>query len=262
MKENVVTKQPRRAVITGAAGGLGAAFAKALGADGLAIAVVDIKDGEETAFAIREAGGAAEFFACDMTDPAAVDSMADAVNERFGGVDVLVNNAGRYDNCPFDAMTYEFWRSIMALNLDGMFLACKAFAPGMRARKWGRIINVASNSTFLAPPMMAQYVASKSGAIGLARALASEFGPDGVTVNAIAPGPVATDQLRLAFARDFGGGSPEGFEDFMTGMAQNQSIKRYATPEDITGLVSFLAGEHSTMVTGQTIVCDGGWARV
>ena len=175
---------------------------------------------------------------------------------------MLVNNAGRYDNCAFADMTYEFWRSIMALNLDGMFLACKAFAPGMRERGWGRIINVASNSTFLAPPMMAQYIASKSGAIGLARALASEFGPDGVTVNAIAPGPVATEQLRVAYARDFGDGNEDGFEEFMTGMAQMQSIKRYATPEDVTGLVSFLASEGSTMVTGQTIVCDGGWARV
>ncbi len=110
--------------------------------------------------------------------------------------------------------------------------------------------------------MMAQYIASKSGAIGLARALSSEFGPDGVTVNAIAPGPVATEQLRLAYARDFADGDESGFEDFMTMMAQNQSVKRYATPKDVTGLVSFLASEGSAMVTGQTIVCDGGWARV
>jgi NAD(P)-dependent dehydrogenase (short-subunit alcohol dehydrogenase family) len=254
--------QQKVAVITGAAGGLGAAFACALARDGLAVAVVDIKDATGTVEAIHAAGGEADDFVCDMTDPAQVEQLGRDVIERFGRADVLVNNAGRYDNCAFADMTYEFWRSIMALNLDGMFLACKAFAPGMRERGWGRIINVASNSTFLAPPMMAQYIASKSGAIGLARALASEFGPDGVTVNAIAPGPVATDQLRLAYARDFGGGSQDGFEEFMTGMAQMQSVKRYARPEDVTGLVSFLASEGSAMVTGQTIVCDGGWARV
>lgn len=250
------------AVITGAAGGLGAAFAAQLARDGFGVAVVDIKDSADTVSAIRAVGGTAESFACDMTDPAAVDAMASAVFDRFGRVDVLINNAGRYDNCSFADMTYEFWRSIMALNLDGMFLACKAFAPGMRERGWGRIINVASNSTFLAPPGMAQYIASKSGAIGLARALASELGPDGVTVNAIAPGPVATDQLKVAFARDFGGGDDAGFEDFMGVMAQNQAVKRYAKPEDVTGLVSFLASEGSAMITGQTIVCDGGWARV
>lgn len=252
----------RVAVVTGAAGGLGAAFAEKLGADGLSVAVVDIKDGANTVAAIHAAGGEAESFTCDMTDPAAVAAMAKAVEARFGRADVLVNNAGRYDNCAFTDMTFEFWRSIMALNLDGMFLACKAFVPGMKQRGWGRIINVASNSTFLAPPMMAQYIASKSGAIGLARALSSELGPDGITANAIAPGPVATEQLKVAYARDFGGGDPGGFEEFMTGMAQMQSVKRYARPEDVTGLVSFLASDAAAMITGQTVVCDGGWARV
>lgn len=257
-----MVSEKRVAVITGAAGGLGAAFAEKLAADGLAVAVVDIKDCGDTVARIRAAGGEAEGFACDMTDPAAVEAMAAGVQERFGRADVLVNNAGRYDNCAFTDMTYEFWRSIMALNLDGMFLACKAFVPGMKERGWGRIINVASNSTFLAPPMMAQYIASKSGAIGLARALSSELGPDGITANAIAPGPVATDQLKVAYARDFGGGDDSGFEDFMTGMAQMQSVKRYAKPEDVTGLVAFLASDAAGMITGQTIVCDGGWARV
>ena len=257
-----MSSERRVAVITGAAGGLGAAFAQALAADGLAVAVVDIKDCSATLAAVHAAGDEADDFTCDLTDPKAVEQLGREVEERFGRVDVLVNNAGRYDNCAFADMTYEFWRSIMALNLDGMFLACRTFAPGMRARGWGRIINVASNSTFLAPPMMAQYIASKSGAIGLARALASELGPDGVTVNAIAPGPVATEQLRFAFARDFGGGDEAGFEDFMNMMAQNQAVKRYAKPEDVTGLVSFLASDASAMITGQTVVCDGGWARV
>jgi NAD(P)-dependent dehydrogenase (short-subunit alcohol dehydrogenase family) len=250
------------AAITGSAGGLGAAIAKKRGADGFAVAVIDVKDGGETVEAIRSAGGTAEFFACDMTDPAAVEALGAAVAARLGNADVLVNNAGRYDNRSFDELTYEFWRQTMALNLDGMFLACKAFAPHMRANGWGRIVNIASNSTFLAPPGMAQYIASKSGAIGLARALASEFGPDGVTVNAVAPGPVVTDQLRIAYARDFAGGDASGFEDFMTMMAQNQSVKRYATPDDVTGIIAFLAGDASAMITGQTIICDGGWARV
>lgn len=252
----------RVAAVTGAAGGIGAAIAARLAADGMAVAVIDIKDGGETVAAIRGGGGEAEFFACDLRDPEAVARLGNEVEARFGGADVLVNNAGRYDNRSFDELTYEFWREIMALNLDGMFLTCKAFAPGMRARGWGRIVNLASNSTFLAPPNMAQYIASKSGAIGLTRALASEFGPDGVTVNAVAPGPVATEQLKVAYTRDIGGGDPAGFEDFLVAMAQAQSVKRPATPDDVTGLVAFLAGEGAAMITGQTIVCDGGWARV
>ncbi|MBO9604101.1 MAG: SDR family oxidoreductase [Novosphingobium sp.] len=250
------------AAITGSAGGLGAAMAKKLAADGFTVAVIDVKDGGETVAAIETAGGKAQFFACDLTDPKAVAALGASVTATLGGADVLVNNAGRYDNHSFDELTYEHWRETMALNLDGMFLACKAFAPHMRKQGWGRIINIASNSTFLAPPGMAQYIASKSGAIGLARALASEFGPDGVTVNAVAPGPVVTDQLKLAYARDFAGGDASGFEDFMTMMAQNQSVKRYATPDDVTGLIAFLASDASSMITGQTIVCDGGWARV
>jgi NAD(P)-dependent dehydrogenase (short-subunit alcohol dehydrogenase family) len=252
----------RVAAVTGSAGGIGAAIAERLAADRMAVAVIDIKDGHDTVEAIRSAGGEAEFFACDLTDPQAVSQLGTAVEASLGGADVLVNNAGRYDNRSFDELTYEFWREIMALNLDGMFLTCKAFAPGMRKRGWGRIVNLASNSTFLAPPNMAQYIASKSGAIGLTRALASEFGPDGVTVNAIAPGPVKTDQLKVAYARDIGGGDPSGFDDFMLAMASAQSVKRPATPDDVTGLVSFLASEGAAMVTGQTIVCDGGWARV
>lgn len=254
--------EQRVAAVTGAAGGIGAEIARKLAANGLAVAVIDIKDGSATVDAIREAGGEAEFFACDLTRPEAVSAMSKAVNARFGGADVLVNNAGRYDNRSFDDLTYEFWREIMALNLDGMFLTCKAFVPGMRARGWGRIVNLASNSTFLAPPGMAQYIASKSGAIGLTRALASEFGPDGVTVNAIAPGPVKTDQLQAAYARDIGGGDPDGFDDFMVAMAQNQAVKRPAAPGDVSGLVAFLASDEAAMITGQTIVCDGGWARV
>jgi len=224
--------------------------------------VIDIKDGHGTVAAIRSAGGDAEFLACNLTDSQAVGKLGPAVEASLGSVDVLVNNAGRYDNRSFGELPYEFWREIMQLNLDGMFLTCKAFAPGKRKRGWGRIVNVASNSTFLAPPNMAQYIASKSGAIGLTRALASEFGPDGVTVNAIAPGPVKTDQLKIAYARDIGGGDPSGFDDFMVAMAQGQSVKRPATPDDVTGLVSFLASDGAAMVTGQTIVCDGGWARV
>jgi len=251
----------RRAVVTGAAGGLGAAIAERLARDGLAVALVDIKDMSEAVGRIRAAGGEAEGYLCDITDPDAVARLAEQVETRFGGCDVLMNNAGRYENRSFDELSFEHWRKVMALNLDGMFLMAKAFAPGMRARGWGRIVNMASNSAFLAPAGMAQYVASKSGAIGLARALGAEFGPDGVTVNAIAPGPIVTEQVRHSYVQDMGG-DPDMFDDFMTALAQNQSIRRPGMPGDVVGLVSFLASDDAGFITTQTIICDGGWARV
>lgn len=256
-----MVEQKRVAVITGAAGGLGAAIAERLAKDGLAVALVDIKDCTAAVDRIRGASGDAEGFSCDVTDPDAVAGLAQAVDARFGRCDVLMNNAGRYEMCAFADLTFEHWRKVMALNLDAMFLMCKAFAPGMRARGWGRIINMASNSTFLAPTGMPQYIASKSGAIGLARALGAEFGPDGVTVNAIAPGPIVTEQVQASYA-EMAGGSMDGFDAFMDQLALNQSIRRAGKPSDVVGLVSFLASDDAGFITTQTIVCDGGWARV
>jgi len=255
-------REKRVAVVTGAAGGIGAAIAERLARDGLAVALVDIKDAGPVVERIRVAGGEAEGFACDITDPDAVARLGEAVTARFGRCDVLMNNAGRYEMCAFDDLTFAHWRKVMALNLDAMFLMAKAFAPGMRARGWGRIIHMASNSTFLAPGGMPQYIASKSGAIGLARALGAEFGPDGVTVNAIAPGPIVTEQVRASYAADINGGSEEGFDDFMGALVVNQSIRRPGLPSDVVGLVSFLASDDAGFITTQTIVCDGGWARV
>lgn len=251
----------RVALVTGSAGGLGAAIAERLAKCGLSIAIVDIKCGEAVAGRFKDMGGGAESFTCDVTDPDAVARLGSDVETRFGQCDVLVDNASRYDTVPFDAMTFEQWRATMSLNLDGMFLTAKAFAPGMRSRGWGRIINIASNSCFQPAPAMVHYIASKSGGIGLARDLATELGPDGVTVNVVAPGPVVTDQLRAAYARDMGGGSTDGFDDFVNALASSQSIKRGGQPDDVTGVVAFLAGEESRFVTAQTIIVDGGWAR-
>lgn len=247
------------ALITGAAGGIGAAIAQRLAGDGHAVAIVDIKDGRPVADRI---GGEAEFFNCDVSNPEVVEELGRAVERRFGRCDILVNNAGWYEPRRFDELTYEHWRNVMAVNLDAMFLTVKAFAPAMRARKWGRIVNMVSNSTLLAPAGMPQYIAAKSGAIGLARALATEFGRDGVTVNAVAPGPIDTAQPRAAYAAGPGGGSEAGFEDFMAFMVSNQAVKRGGKPKDVAGLVAFLASDDAEFITSQTIVVDGGWARV
>ncbi|HWW64216.1 MAG TPA: SDR family oxidoreductase [Sphingomonadaceae bacterium] len=250
------------AVVSGGAGGLGAAIAERLAQDGHAVAIVDIKEDEAVAGRIAAAGGEAAFFRCDITDPAAVEALARDVEARLGPCDILVNNAGRYEHRAFEDLTFEHWRAVMALNVDGMFLMAKAFAPAMRRRRWGRIVNMTSNSVFLAPPHMPQYVTSKAAIIGLTRALGAELGADGVTVNAVAPGPVGTEKVRASYAEEMGGGSEDGFDDFMGALAANQSIKRPGTPRDVAALVAFLAREEAEMITTQTIVVDGGWARV
>lgn len=248
----------RVALVTGGAGGLGAAFAERLAADGLAIGIIDIKPGETTAEKIISAGGQARAFQCDITDPKAVEDLSVRIAEVFGRCDVLINNAGRYDAIPFGDLTLERWRSIIALNLDGAFLMAKAFIPGMAARGWGRIVNICSYSFWRPMPGIAAYVASKAGSIGLIRALANEYGKHGITANAVAPGTIETEQLRSAFSRDFGDASEQAFSDFTSMVVAQQSLSRPGTTGDIAEIVSFLASDAASFVTGQTMIADGG----
>jgi len=253
----------RVAVVSGAAGGLGQACAQRLAQEGADIIVADLKSGDETVALVEQLGRRALAVTCDVTDPAKVSALAARVAQSFGHCDILVNNAGMYSTVAFSELTYETWRRYMALNFDAGFLLAKAFAPGMIARGWGRIINIASNSFHLAtPPGLMPYVASKGGVIGFTRGLASELGTTGVTVNAISPGPTVTAQLEVAYYQMTGKHDHGEFVAFMELMAQNQAIKRVATPADVVGTLSFLASEDSAFMTGQTLVVDGGWARL
>jgi pyridoxal 4-dehydrogenase len=244
----------RTAVITGAAGGLGAAFARALAAEGHRIAIVDIKPGEAVAAGIVAAGGEARAYHADITDPAAVAAAVAAVEADFGAIDVLVNNAGIYTFTPHETVTFELWRKLMALNTDGMFLMTGAVIPGMKARGWGRIINIASNSCFIPPPGLSAYVASKSAVLGYMRSLAGELGRHGITVNAVAPGPTVTEQLMADFP------DQAAFEQFMAQFVETQAVKRLGQPADCAPAVCFFAGEAAGFITGQTLVVDGGLA--
>jgi NAD(P)-dependent dehydrogenase (short-subunit alcohol dehydrogenase family) len=253
----------RVAVISGAAGGLGQACAQRLAQDGADIVIVDLKPAVETVALIEGLGRRALAERCDVTNPEEVSALGKRVLERFGRCDILVNNAGMYSAVPFLQMSYETWRRYMSLNLDGAFLLTKAFAGGMVERRWGRIINMASNSFHLVTvPGLTGYVASKGGLIGLTRGLASEFGTAGVTVNALAPGPTVTAQLEQSFYSMAGTRDAAAFHGFMEQLAQNQSIKRVATPADVVGALSFLASDDAAFMTGQTLLMDGGWARV
>ena len=253
---------PRRvAVVTGGAAGIGQACAVALAEAGHDIAVADMADASETVARIRALGGQALAVVCDLTNPDQVADLARQVDERYGRCDVLFNNAGVYGFAPVDTLTFAEWRRYMAVNADAAFLTALAFAPGMKARGWGRIVNMASNSFSLHVASLTPYIASKGAVIGLTRGLASDLGDHGITVNAVAPGPTETAKLRSSFFEQTGTADEVALQGFLSAIAQNQAIKRAGQPIDVAGAVVFLASDAAAFITAQTLVIDGGGAR-
>jgi NAD(P)-dependent dehydrogenase (short-subunit alcohol dehydrogenase family) len=183
------------AVITGAASGIGRAFAVRLASEGAHVVIADRNNAEETRTEITSAGGSALAIACDISLEHEVEELGRRVDAEGGGCDILVNNAGLFPSCQFSELEFSEWRRIMATNLDAIFLTCKRFVPGMRAKRWGRIVNMTSNTYGQVTKGLAHYIASKAGVIGFTRALASEVGADGITVNAIGPGARARQHL-------------------------------------------------------------------
>ena len=239
----------RVAVVTGAATGLGQAYAERLARDGARVVVADLSDGVETVEGIIAAGGEAVPAICDISSAQDVETLRASTYELFGRCDILVNNAGIYPTVAWDDLDFDTWRRVFAVNLDGMFLTCKAFAAGMATNGFGRIINVSSNTVNLLVPGFVHYIASKAGVIGLTRALATELGDRGITVNAILPG------LTMTPARK---GMPTHVLDHV---AAAQAIKRHALTSDTEGVVSFLASNDAGWITGQSIAVDGGQVR-
>jgi NAD(P)-dependent dehydrogenase (short-subunit alcohol dehydrogenase family) len=176
------------AVISGAARGIGQAFAQRLAHDGAHIVIADLLPATDTAKLVQEAGRHVLASNCDVSSESSVNALAAEVTARFGRCDILINCAGIYPRQPFTEMTFADWRRMQAINLDSVFLTCAAFVPGMRARKWGRIVNMASATLGTVVSGFVHYVASKGGVVGFTRALATELGDDGITVNAISPG--------------------------------------------------------------------------
>jgi NAD(P)-dependent dehydrogenase (short-subunit alcohol dehydrogenase family) len=239
------------AVISGAAAGLGQAFARRLAEEGVNIAIADVASAAQTEAMVKAAGREVFSRTCDISSPDNVRTFADAVLKRYGHVDILVNNAGIYPRSSFAEMDYDRWRKVLGVNLDSAFLMCKAFVPGMQQRHWGRVVNIASNTFWLASPMLLHYITSKAALIGFTRALATEVGESGVTVNAIAPGLTRTETTT--------GGFPATVFD---SVAAQQAIKRSQLPEDLAGTVAFLTSDDAAFITGQTISVDGGLVRL
>lgn len=246
------------AVITGAAAGIGRAFAVRLASEGADIAIVDLHAADQTLQEVRNLGVRAMSYQCDVSSPEDVEKLGEAVLGAFGRCDILINNAGIFPSCRFEDLDLAQWRRMHAINLDSVFLVSKAFVPGMRERKWGRVINMASNSFGQVAPGLTHYIASKGGVIGFTRALASELGSEGITVNAIGPGFTRTEGT-LARAPNFRGQTSEELYEVL---AARQAIPRPPTPEDMAGMMSFLASSDADLITAQTMYVDGGLVRV
>ncbi len=244
----------RVAIVTGAANGIGRAIAKALAEAGARVAIVDLADGAEVVAEIEANGGRAAAYRADVSDEAQVQRVVASIAADLGPALILVNNAGLHPDPPtlIQDMTFAFWRKTFAVDVDSMFLFSRAVLPTMVAEGWGRIVNLSSASVYaITPPGGVQYVAAKAAAGALATALASEVGPHGVTVNAVAP-----SMTRTPGALHLGG---EATLDFVVGM---QSIKRVMEPEDVAATVAFLVSDAAEMITGQVIHVDGGSTRV
>jgi NAD(P)-dependent dehydrogenase (short-subunit alcohol dehydrogenase family) len=238
------------ALVTGGSSGIGQAIALRLAAEGAQVAIADVADGTATIELAARAGGSVSGLRCDITDPARVAACVADVTARFGAPTILVHSAVYQFVRPFEALTLEDWQRVQAVNQESMFHLLKATLPGMKAAQWGRIVAIASSTFFVGANGMTHYVTSKGALIGLVHGLASEVGPHGITVNAVAPGLTRTAKAVADLP-----------EELFRHVASLQAIPRNGRPEDQAGVVSFLASDDAAFITGQTLLVDGGQGR-
>jgi 2-hydroxycyclohexanecarboxyl-CoA dehydrogenase len=229
----------KTAVVTGGGSGIGLAIAHRLRADGLDVATIDLKP-SDTDLA----------FTADVTDRSQVDAALSEIRGRLGPVTVLVNAAGLDGFKRFGSITFEDWQRVIDVNLNGVFHTIQAVLPDMVEAGWGRIVNISSSSTHSGVPYMSHYVAAKSAVNGLTKSLALEYGPSGITVNAVPPGFIDTPMLRSAEAQGFLG-------DVEQNIAKTP-VRRMGKPEDIAAACAFLVSEEAGYITGQILGVNGG----
>ncbi len=243
----------KRVVLTGGAGGLGSAIARRLSLAGARVWLLDLDETRGKALAAEISADCPDdrirFTRCDLQVRSEIDAVLDGVQATWEGTDVLINNAAIYPSKAFTDYTIDEYRQVHQVNVEAAVVASRRVVAHMRAASWGRIINISSITFFGGFANLAPYVMSKGSLIGLTRALATELGPDGITVNAISPGafPTAAEGIHP---------DPEQYARFVI---DQQAIKRRGTPADVANLVGFLVSDESGFITGQNINCDGGW---
>ena len=233
----------KNAVVTGGGSGIGAAIATRLRADGLQVATIDLNPDEEK-FS----------YVADVTDRAAVDAALGEIRAELGPITVLVNAAGLDRFKRFVDLSFEDWQKVVDVNLNGVFHCTQATLPDMIEAGWGRIVNISSSSTHYGAPYMSHYVAAKSAVNGLTKSLALEYGPMGITVNAVPPGFIDTPMLRAAEKNGFLGDIDETIA--------RTPVRRIGTPEDMAGAAIYLASRAGDYVMGATLTVDGGSSLV
>ena len=230
----------KTAVVTGGASGIGRAVAERLRSDGFQVAVIDLSPTDD------EFGHVA-----DVTDRAQVDTAVATIREQFGPILVLVNAAGVEGFQKFSKMTFPEWSKVIDVNLNGVFHTIQSVLPDMVEAGWGRIVNISSSSTHSGQPFMAHYVAAKSAVNGLTKSLALEYGPSGITVNAVPPGFVDTPMLRSAESRHLLGGTVEDH-------INRTPVRRVGRPEDIAAACAFFVSDEASYITAQILGVNGG----
>ena len=243
------------AIVTGAGQGLGRAYAEALAGEGASVVIAEINEGnaKEVADAITQAGGSAIAVRTDVTDADQCTAMAQAAVDAFGTVDILVNNAAIYDGLhmeAFEDLEIAEWDRVMAVNVKGTWLATRAVSPIMKAKGYGKVVNVSSTVAYIGPPLLLHYVASKGAVVAMTRALAKELGDYGIRVTALAPGMTFTDATKNLLPDPIMG------DMFM----EMQCLKEKLQPDHVVPALLFLCSPESDFVVGQNWVVDGGMA--
>ena len=246
-------------VVTGSATGIGAATVRRFAAEGARVACLDINEADNTATAqaARSQGIEAMALACDVRSRHDQQSAFERVTAAWGRIDVLVASAGIYVGGPLPEIPAERWEDILAVNLTGVLVSNSLVAPVMTAQGRGSIINIASMAAKTSWPFSAEYSATKSGVVGITRSAAMELGPHGVTVNAVCAGNTLTDMVRKV-AAEVGAAVGMTAQEWLDMRADDTAVKRLARPEEIAGVVAFLASDDARYLTGQAIEVDGG----
>jgi NAD(P)-dependent dehydrogenase (short-subunit alcohol dehydrogenase family) len=244
----------RVAIVTGGGHGIGKAYARRLAEEGatIVIAEIDSAAAEQVAADLQRAGYGALGLRTDVSDAASVEEMARRTVERFGRIDVLVNNAAIFatvpmSRAPFDQLDPAEWDRMMAVNLRGPWLASRAVIPQMRKQRYGKIINISSGTALKGAAGRIHYITSKAGILGFTRTLAMEVGKDNICVNCVAPGSTLSEEH-----------PDQALVKYRQAAASARALQRMQTPEDLVGAVAFFASPDSDFITGQTLVVDGG----